>query len=36
MVSPRRKSCIVSITDVGSGVKMTAAMAVIMTGGEMS
>jgi hypothetical protein len=30
------KSCIMSLTDVGSRIKMTATMAVIMTGGEMS
>jgi hypothetical protein len=36
LVSPRRKSCIVSLTDVGLGVRMTASLTVIMTGGEMS
>jgi hypothetical protein len=36
MVSPRRKSSIVSLNDVGLRIRVTAAMAVVMAGGEMS
>jgi hypothetical protein len=36
MASSRRKSCIVSLIDVASGVKMTVSITVVMTGGETS
>jgi hypothetical protein len=36
MMSPRRKGCVVSLTDVRLGISMTATIAVVLTGGEMS
>jgi hypothetical protein len=33
LVSSRRKGYIVSLTDVGSGIRMTATITMIMTGG---